>query len=138
FGSVILPGGQEAGQVSHFLQPVAVPFGKLPRSAKLAGVLIGYEPLECADGDWLVDRSSAAGSLARSTADPSTDRGQWIRPPRDEVCALVVTGSDGADIAAGVGMHRAGELALDLTAPILLARHGSRKPGLRRCDHLIL
>ena len=80
---VILARGQEPGQVGHLLQSVAGPFGEFARSAKVAGALVGHEPFEGADGDWLVYRSPAAGSFARGTADPSTDRGERIRPPGD-------------------------------------------------------
>jgi hypothetical protein len=98
----------------------------------VAGVLVGYEPLEGADGDWLVDGSPAAGSLTRGAANPSADGGKRIGSACNQVGPFVISSSDGADIAAGVGVDRTGELALDLTAPILLVWHGSRKPSFPR------
>src|SRR6185369_16497256 len=116
----------EPGQVGHLLESIAGAFGKLVGSAKVAGVLVGHKPLEGADGDWLVYRSSAAGSLVRGTADAYADRGERIWPPGNQVRRLIVARCDRADVAPGVGVHRAGELALDLTAPILLVGHRGR------------
>src|SRR5215831_1021046 len=97
----------------HLLQAVAGTLGELARSTEPARVLIGHKPFEGADGDGLVDGSAAAGRLARSTANPSANGGERIGPAGDQVRGLVISGSDGADIAAGVSVHRAGELALD-------------------------
>src|SRR5215831_9249975 len=133
---VVLARCQEAGQVGHLFDAVAGPLGELARRAKMAGVLVGHKPLESADGNGLVDRSAPAGSLAGSAADPSADGGERIGPAGNQVRAFVVSSGDGADVTPGVCVDRAGVLALDLSAPIVLVWHSGRKPSFRRQDHL--
>ena len=91
--------------------------------AGFGAVSFADEPLQRANGDRLIDGSAAAGGLAGRAADAAADGRQGVRPAGDQVGPLVVAVGDSADVAARVGVHGAGELALDLLAPVRVVGH---------------
>src|SRR5262249_10833023 len=82
-----------------------------------AGAL-GGEAVEGAGGEGLVGGAAAGGGRTGGGAGAPRDRGHWGGAARDQVAPAVVAGGDGPDVAAGVGAHGAGVLALDLPPPV--------------------
>ena len=128
--------GQKIEQVAEFIDVVALAFagvalevGKLLAAgvgAALAAELLADKALQGADGDGLVNGAAAAGGFARRSADAPAQRSQGVGTARDQVGALVVPSGDRAYIAPRVGVYRAGVLALDLLAPVVLVRDPDR------------
>src|SRR6266545_1954713 len=81
----------------HRLAPQALALRALHTSA------ITGEPLQRTDRDGLVDVAAAARGFTGGSANPATDRREWIRHARDEVRELVVPGGDGGDVTPRVG-----------------------------------
>ena len=80
--------------------------------AGLRAEAAGDEALERADGDRRIDIAAAAVGLAGRTADAPADGGERVVRAGDAVGVLVAAFGDGGDVAAGIGVHRAGVLAL--------------------------
>ena len=81
------------------------------------------ETLESAYGDGLVYRAAAAGGLAGRAADAPAERGERIGAASNQVRLFGITLGDGPDVTTRVGVHGAGELALDLLPPIRVVRY---------------
>ena len=126
-----IAGAQRLEQREQLVEPLAgsgrVPARRLlqeldePAAAvrpTLGTVRVADEALQRADRDRLVEVSAPAGDLAGGAADAAADRRERVGAARDQVGELVVPARDRADVAAGVGVHRTGVLALDLLLPV--------------------
>ncbi len=104
---------------------------------------VADETLECADGNRpVVSHKTAVGidsrhfappasGLAGRAADPPADRSQRVRTAGNEVCLVVVSGGDRANVSPGIGVHGACDLAGDEAAMVAVARHFNAK---LRCE----
>jgi hypothetical protein len=110
---------------------------------RVAAKSVGHKALQCSNRDRRIDILSAAGHFARRAANASADRGQRIRAAGDQVGVLETAFGNRADIAAGVGVDRAGILTLDLPLPIFgrgdlymvaLHVHGLGSPNFKIFD----
>ena len=79
----------------------------------------GDEALQRANADGRIDIAAPAGGLAGRAADASADRGERVVRAGDPVGVLVAAFRDGRDIAAGIGVHRAGMAALHHLHPVI-------------------
>ena len=79
----------------------------------------GDEALERAYAHRRIDIAPPAGGLARGAADAPADGGEWIVRAGDPVGVLVAAFGDGRDVAAGIGVHRAGMPALHHLHPVI-------------------
>ena len=80
---------------------------------------VGDKSLERSDGNRRIDIAAATRRLAGRATNPPADRSQRIRAPRDQISVFKAPFGNGTNIAAGVGVDRAGVLALDLPLPIV-------------------
>jgi len=82
--------------------------------------LVGNESFQRSNRHRFVDIRPATRRLAGGTTDTTTNRGQRIGAPRDQVGVFIATFGDCTYITASIGMHGTSLLALDLPLPVVI------------------